>query len=50
MVSASIASMSKPPPRAIVREAVPLIFAAIGVLAVISLVPEAAPWLPRDVK
>jgi C4-dicarboxylate transporter, DctM subunit len=42
-----IASMTKQPLWAIVREAVPFIVAAIVVLAVISFVPDVVLWLPR---
>ena len=44
-----IASMTKQPLWAIVREAAPFILAAIGVLAFITLVPEAVLWLPRQI-
>ena len=42
-----IASMTKQPLWAIVREAVPFITAAIVVLAIITIVPETVLWLPR---
>jgi tripartite ATP-independent transporter DctM subunit len=42
-----LANMTKQPLIAIVREAVPFIAAAIGVLAVITFVPETVLWLPR---
>jgi C4-dicarboxylate transporter, DctM subunit len=42
-----IASMTKQPLWAIVREAAPFILAAIAVLAFITIVPEAVLWLPR---
>jgi TRAP-type C4-dicarboxylate transport system permease large subunit len=42
-----IANMTKQPLWAIVREAVPFIVAAIGVLALITFVPDAVLWLPR---
>jgi tripartite ATP-independent transporter DctM subunit len=42
-----IASMTKQPLWAIVREAVPFILAAIVVLAFISFVPASVLWLPR---
>ena len=44
-----IASMTKQPLWAIVREAAPFILAAIGVLAFITLMPEAVLWLPRQI-
>ncbi len=42
-----IASMTKQPLWAIVREAAPFILAAIAVLAFITVVPDAVLWLPR---
>jgi tripartite ATP-independent transporter DctM subunit len=42
-----LASMTKQPLWALVREAVPFIVAAILVLALIAFVPEAVLWLPR---
>ena len=42
-----IAGMTRQPLWAIVREAIPFIFAAIVVLALITIVPEAVLWLPR---
>ena len=42
-----IASMTKQPLWAIVREAAPFILAAIAVLAFITIVPDAVLWLPR---
>jgi TRAP-type C4-dicarboxylate transport system permease large subunit len=42
-----LASMTKQPLGAIVREAVPFIFAAILVLAFITVVPDSILWLPR---
>ena len=42
-----LANMTKQPLIAIVREAVPFIAAAIGVLAAITFVPETVLWLPR---
>ena len=42
-----IASMTKQPLWAIVREAAPFILAAIAVLAFITIEPEAVLWLPR---
>ena len=42
-----IASMTKQPLWAIVREATPFILAAIAVLAFITIVPDAVLWLPR---
>jgi tripartite ATP-independent transporter DctM subunit len=42
-----VANMTKQPLFAIVREAVPFIFAAIVVLAFITFVPESVLWLPR---
>jgi TRAP-type C4-dicarboxylate transport system permease large subunit len=43
-----LASMTKQPLWAIVREAAPFILAAIAVLAFITAVPEAVLWLPRQ--
>jgi C4-dicarboxylate transporter, DctM subunit len=42
-----IASMTKQPLWAIVREAAPFILAAIALLAFITIVPDAVLWLPR---
>jgi C4-dicarboxylate transporter DctM subunit len=42
-----VASMTRQPLWAIVREAAPFILAAIAVLAFITIVPEAVLWLPR---
>jgi len=42
-----VANMTKQPLAAIVREAVPFIFAAIVVLALITFVPQTVLWLPR---
>jgi C4-dicarboxylate transporter DctM subunit len=42
-----VASMTKQPLLSIVREAAPFILAAIGMLAVITFVPETVLWLPR---
>jgi C4-dicarboxylate transporter, DctM subunit len=42
-----IASMTKQPLWAIVREATPFILAAVAVLAIITIVPDAVLWLPR---
>ena len=44
-----LASMTKQPLWAIVREAGPFILAAIAVLAFITAVPEAVLWLPRQI-
>jgi len=44
-----LASMTKQPLWAIVREAAPFILAAIVVLAFITAVPEAVLWLPRQI-
>jgi C4-dicarboxylate transporter DctM subunit len=44
-----LASMTKQPLWAIVREAAPFILAAIAVLAFITAVPEAVLWLPRQI-
>ena len=44
-----LASMTKQPLWAIVREAGPFILAAIAVLAFITTVPEAVLWLPRQI-
>ena len=44
-----LASMTKQPLWAIVREAAPFILAAIAVLAFITTVPEAVLWLPRQI-
>ena len=41
------ANMTKQPLRVIVREAAPFVAAAIGVLAIITLLPETVLWLPR---
>jgi len=42
-----IASMTKQPVWAIVREAAPFIVAAIAILAIITAVPETVLWLPK---
>jgi TRAP-type C4-dicarboxylate transport system permease large subunit len=42
-----LASMTKQPLGAIVREAVPFVVAAILVLAFITTVPDSILWLPR---
>lgn len=42
-----VANMTKQPLGAIVREAMPFIFAALVVLAFIAAVPDAVLWLPR---
>jgi C4-dicarboxylate transporter, DctM subunit len=42
-----LANMTKQPLGAIVREASPFILAAIGVLAIITAVPDSILWLPR---
>jgi tripartite ATP-independent transporter DctM subunit len=44
-----IASMTRQPLWAIVREAAPFIVAAIAVLALITVFPQAVLWLPRQV-
>lgn len=44
-----LASMTKQPLWAIVRDAAPFILAAIAVLAFITAVPEAVLWLPRQI-
>ena len=44
-----IASMTRQPLWAIVREAAPFILAAIAVLALITVFPQAVLWLPRQV-
>jgi TRAP-type C4-dicarboxylate transport system permease large subunit len=42
-----LANMTKQPLGAIVREAAPFIFVAIGVLALITVWPDSILWLPR---
>jgi C4-dicarboxylate transporter, DctM subunit len=42
-----LANMTKQPLGAIVREAVPFILVALGVLAIITAVPDTILWLPR---
>jgi TRAP-type C4-dicarboxylate transport system permease large subunit len=42
-----LANMTKQPLGAIVREAAPFIFAAIIVLAIITIFPDSILWLPR---
>jgi C4-dicarboxylate transporter DctM subunit len=42
-----LANMTKQPLGAIVREAAPFIFAAIAVLAIITIFPDSILWLPR---
>jgi len=42
-----VANMTKKPLMSIVREALPFMFVAIVVLAIIALIPQTVLWLPR---